>query len=83
MDCIINAIDDWFNQENFKTYIKLENILLKATKGSKFDSKYESDFDGIWLNVQLETPSEYCKETVETRSAHTVTIFMKCISLRS
>ena len=40
LGCIINAIEDWFNQEDFKTYIKLENLLPKAAKGSDFDSKY-------------------------------------------
>ena len=54
----INAIKDWFDQEDFKTYIKLENLLLKAAKGSDFDSEYndvmglyDRDFDGIRFHV--------------------------------
>ena len=54
MDCIINAIKDRFDQEDFKTYIKLEKFFLKVAKGSDFDSEnndvmalYDNDFDGI------------------------------------
>ena len=73
LDCIINAVEDRFDQEDFKTYIKLTNFLLKAAKGSDFDSEYndvmalyDSDFEGIRFQVQLETLSEYCKEIVDT-----------------
>ena len=52
---------------------KLENLYLKAAKESDFDSEYnnvvalyDSDFDGIWFQVLLETLSEYCKEVVDT-----------------
>ena len=78
MDCIINAVEDRFDQEDFKTYIKLENLLLKAAKGSDFHSEYndimvlyDSDLDGIWFRVKLEMLSEYCKETVDTGSVCT------------
>ena len=36
LDCVINAIEDRFDQENFRTYVKLENLLLKAAKGIIF-----------------------------------------------
>ena len=36
LDCIINAIEGLFDQEDFKIYVKLENLLLKATKGNIF-----------------------------------------------
>ena len=75
LDCIINAIEDRFDQEDFKTYIKLENLLLKAAKGSDFDSEYndvmvlhDSNFDEIRFHVQLETLSEFCKEIVDNGS---------------
>ena len=71
LDCIINVIEDRFDQEDFKTYIKLENLLLKAANGSDFDSEYsgvvvlyDSDFDGIRFPVQLKT-LEYAHSTVK------------------
>ena len=89
LDCIINAIEDRFHQEDFKTYIKLENLLLKAAKGSDFGSKYkdvmalyDSDLDGIRCHVQLKTLSEYCKEIVDTGSVHTVTEVLRNLEVR-
>ena len=85
----VNAIEDRFDQYDFKTYIKLENLLLKATKGSDFDSEYndvmalyDSDFDGIRFHVQLETLSEYCKEIVDTASVRTVTRVLRNLEVR-
>ena len=90
LDCIINAIEDRFDQEDFKTYIKLENLLLKAAKRSDFDSKYndvmalyDSDFDGIQFPVQLETLSEYGKEIVDTASVRTVTEVLRNLEVRN
>ena len=90
MHCIVNAIEDRFDQEDFKTYVKLENLLLKAAKGSDFDSEYndvmalyDSDFDGIRFHVQLETLSEYCKEIVDTVSVRTVTKVLRNLEVRN
>ena len=90
LDCIINAVEDRFDQEDFKTYIKLTNFLLKAAKGSDFDSEYndvmalyDSDFEGIRFQVQLETLSEYCKEIVDTGSVRTVTEALKNLEVRN
>ena len=75
LGCIINAIEDRLDHEDFKTYIKLENLLLKAANRSDFDSQYndvmalyDCDFDGIPFHEQLETLSEYCKEIVDAAS---------------
>ena len=35
LDCITNAITDRFDQQDFKTYTKLEN-LIKVAKGDDF-----------------------------------------------
>ena len=40
LDCIINATEDLFDQEDFRTYVKLENVLLKAAKGDAFIQEY-------------------------------------------
>ena len=31
VDLIINAIEDRFDQEDFRTHVKVENLLLKVT----------------------------------------------------
>ena len=90
LDCIINAIEERFDQDDFKTYIKLENLLLKVAKGSDFDGEYndvmalyDSDFDGIWFYMQLETLSEYCKENVDTASLRNVTEVLRNLEVRN
>ena len=61
LDCIINAIEDRFDQEDFRTYVKLENLLLKAAKCDFFIQEYNDvmamyggDFDENRFQVQLE-----------------------------
>ena len=90
LDCITNAIKDRLDQEDFKTHIKLENLLLKAAKRSDFDSKfndvmalYDSDFDRIRFHVQLETLPEYCKEIVDTASVRTITEVLRNLEVRN
>ena len=41
LDCIVNAIEDRFDQEDFRTYVKLENLLLKEAKGDIFFQEYK------------------------------------------
>ena len=84
--CHRNRID----LEDFKTYIKLENLLLKAANGSDFHIEYndvmalyDSDFYGIRFHVQLITLSEYCKEPVDTASVRTVTEVLRNIEVRN
>ena len=59
LDCIINAMEDRFDQENFRTYAKFKNLLLKEAKGNIFIQEYhdvtaiyDSDFDGNRFQVQ-------------------------------
>ena len=66
LDCIAKAITDHFDQQYFKTCIKLENFLIKAAKGDDFYAEYDDvlplyrkDFDGNRFQVQFETA---CKE---------------------
>ena len=65
LDCIINAIKDQSDQKNFRTYVKLENLLLKATKGDAFIQEYNdvmtidgSDFHENRFQAQLQTFQE-------------------------
>ena len=67
LDCIMNIIQDLFDQEDFKTYVKLETVLLKAAKGDAFIQEYNdvmviygSDFDKNRFQVLSETLQEYC-----------------------
>ena len=69
LDCIISAIRDRFDQEDYRIYVQLENLLLKAAKGDNFIKEYDvvvetyaCDFDKNRFHVQLETLNEYCKE---------------------
>ena len=69
----------------FKIYNKLENLLLKAAKGTSNDvmALYDSDFDGIRFHVQLQKLSEYCKEIVDTGSVRTVTEVLRNLKVRN
>ena len=67
LDSIINATEDRFDQGDFRTCVKLKNLLLKAAKGDIFIQEYKdviviygSDFDENRFQVQLETLQEYC-----------------------
>ena len=42
LDCVINATEDRFDQEDFRTYVKFENVFLKAAKGDFFIQKYNN-----------------------------------------
>ena len=60
--CIINTIEDRFEQEDFRTYVKLENVLLKAVKGDVSIQEFNnvmalcsSDFHENTFQLQLET----------------------------
>ena len=65
LDCLINALEDRFDQEDFTTYVKLKNLLLEVAKGDVFIQEcndimtiYFSDFDENRLQVQFETLQE-------------------------
>ena len=66
LDLIINAIEDRFDQEDFRTYFKLENPLFKAAKDNVSSQEYNvmaihcSDVHENRFQVQLETFQEYC-----------------------
>ena len=67
LDCTINPIEDLSDQEVSRTYIKLENLLLKAGKGDVFIQEYDdvmaiydSEFNENRFQVQLKTLQEYC-----------------------
>ena len=88
-DCITNAITDRFDQQDFKTYIKLEKLLIKAVKGNDFHAEYDDilsidrkDFDDNRSQVQLETLSEYCKE-LDIISVRTIVKALKNFKVRS
>ena len=53
LDLVINCIKDRFNQDDYRVYATLQEVLLNAAKKKSFDvelnkglSFYKSDFDG-------------------------------------
>ena len=59
---------DCLDQQDFKTYIQLENRLIKTAKGDEFHAEYDDVlslnrkyFDGNRFQVQLEILSEHRK----------------------
>ena len=65
LDRIINTIEDRFDQEDFRSFVKFENLLLKAAKGYVFIEEYNdvmeiygSDFNENRFQLQLETLQE-------------------------
>lgn len=73
LDHIVNVIKDRFDQQDFLTYVNLENLFIKAAKGDEFSQEitsvlksYGKDFDKNRIQVQLETLPEYCKNINDT-----------------
>ena len=73
LDCIINVIEDRSDQDVFRTYVKLGNLLLKTAKGNVFIQEYDdvmaicgSDFNENRFQVQLENLQEYCRNIIRS-----------------
>jgi hypothetical protein len=60
LDLVINCIKERFEQEDFQTYVQLQELLLKAARNEPFDNELEEvtmfygDFDKTLLKTQLE-----------------------------
>ena len=61
-DCIINCLKNRFDQPGYRTYSKLEELLIKASMGEDFDASfkyvcdfYKDDFEPDNLQAQLLT----------------------------
>ena len=60
---IVGTIRDRFDQDGYKTYLNLENLLLKATRNESFEQEFDfvtnfygGDLNTANLRTQLETP---------------------------
>ena len=42
LDCIISAIRDRFDQDDYRAYVQLENTFLKEAKGENFTTEYNA-----------------------------------------
>ena len=67
-DCIINCIERRFDQSDFKIYVHLQELIVKAIKGEGWDEEvkvvtdfFGLDFDETSLKVQLELLPEIAK----------------------
>ena len=71
-DTVINCIENRFDQEDFKMYALLEQVLLKAAKHDEYEEElkevilfYKEDFDESLLRSQLLTFSINFQSTTE------------------
>ena len=58
IDTIVGTVRDRFDQDGYKTYLSLENLLLKAIRKQKFDfvtNFYGADLNTANLRTQLGT----------------------------
>ena len=69
LDSTINSIRRRFDQPGYRTYMHIQNLLLKCAKGDYFDddleeivSFYGSDLEAVTLQTQLETFSGQLEE---------------------
>ena len=51
IDTIVGTIRDRFDQDGYKTYSDLENLLLKAIRNEFFDKKFDSD-KFLWCGLE-------------------------------
>ena len=64
IDTIVGTIRDRFDQDGYKTYLNLENLLLKATRNESFEQEFDfvTNFYGGDLNTaSLQTQLEMLK----------------------
>ena len=54
IDTIVGTIRDCFDQDGYKTYLNLENLLLKAIRNESFEQKFDfvTNFYGGDMNTQ-------------------------------
>ena len=83
-DMVINCIEDRFDQEDFKMYALLEQVLLKAAKHNEYKEKlkkiiqfYKEDFGESLLGSQFLNFSESFQST--TKKDTNVTLSAVCI----
>ena len=76
--------------QDFRTYVKLENLLMKVVKGDVFIQEYNdvmaiyfSDFDENRFQVQLETLQEYCTNLNGNRYVCSVTDTLRNLKVQS
>ena len=62
IDTNVGTIPDRFDQDGYKTYLNLENLLLKAIRNESFEQEFDfvtnfdvRDLNTVNLRTQLET----------------------------
>ncbi len=84
LDLITSCIEDRFNQPGYKTYTKVQALLLKAESHMKMNcdsfSFYGSDFDFVLLPTHLEIFSTNFKVVGQVVVSNIITFFQSCTS---
>ena len=72
LDHVVNCVKERFNQEDYKRYAMLQELLLKAARKQPFDTEleevvtfYKSDFDASLLQSQLKLLEEDIPEITD------------------
>ena len=85
LDVITSGISDRFQQPGYKTYAKVQTLLLKAAKSVDYQEElqfvlsfYGSDFDTLQLSTQLEIFSQSFKTAEEVTLSSIFTFFQDC-----
>ena len=85
LDLITSCISDRFEQPGYKTYAKVQTLLLKAAKSLDYQEElhfvlsfYGSDFDSLQLSTQLEIFSQNFKTTEEVTLSDVFGFFRGC-----
>ena len=85
LDLITSCISDRFEQLGYKTYAKVQTLLLKAAKSLDYQEElqfvlsfYGSDFDSLQLSTQLEIFSQSFKTAEEVTISDIFGFFHNC-----
>ena len=75
LDHVVNCIEERFNQEDYRKYATLKDLILKAARKQPFTTEleevpqfYNSDFDGSLLELHVDKKHFYLKYIVKINS---------------
>ncbi len=87
LDLITSCIEDRYNQPGFKTYEKVQTLLLKAASKESYDEEmqfvlyfYGSDFDPLLLPTHLELFSQHFSKEHEVNGVVVVSSILRYFS---
>ena len=85
LDLIVLCIEDHFNQPGYKTYCKVQTLLLKAAASEPYENElqfilsfYGTDFDVLLLPTHLQILSQNFQADCEVTLSSIFTFFRSC-----